>query len=403
MPESRTCDLEGCDNEFVPKRRNQKYCSPEHGHAAANARRRGSRVPALSEDEQAEASLERRLISAQAGRAARDREVRTLKKDLEEAREELAAVHHELSLYATVYEPRPAWLKPPKDKKVHHGTLIAFLSDIHAGEVVDPGEMGGVNAYDLEICDARLRRFFDRTILVARHYLSGVKYDGIVLPLGGDQVSGDIHDELEQTNEVSTYESVEFLVPRLRAGIEKLVDEFGSVHVVSAPGNHGRDSKKPRHKRRSAHNADTHIARLLADQLAEEDGITFDVPASFDTVFEVYGYRFNLEHGDNFKFSGTAEIGSIGPVKRGTLRKLNRTTAEGQPFDYNLVGHFHQYVPAASQNFVMNGSLKGYDEYARSWQFKPEPPQQALMVCTPEHGVTVQAPVFVGKRSDEGG
>ena len=39
--------------------------------------------------------------------------------------------------------------------------------------------------------------------------------------------------------------------------------EFGAVHVVSAPGNHGRNSKKPRSKRRSANNADTLIEILM--------------------------------------------------------------------------------------------------------------------------------------------
>ena len=70
--------------------------------------------------------------------------------------------------------------------------------------------------------------------------------------------------------------------------------------------------------------------------------------------------------------------------------------------DYSLVGHFHQYVPAASQGFVMNGSLKGYDEYARGWSFTPEPPQQALMVVTPEFGITQNVAVRVSKRSEEG-
>jgi hypothetical protein len=69
--------------------------------------------------------------------------------------------------------------------------LVAFFSDAHFGEVVQPGELGGYNAYDLAIAEKRTRMFFERTITVARHYLAGVEYDGIVLPLGGDLVSGD--------------------------------------------------------------------------------------------------------------------------------------------------------------------------------------------------------------------
>ena len=77
------------------------------------------------------------------------------------------------------------------------------------------------------------------------------------------------------------------------------------------------------------------------------------------------------------------------------MRKQTQMQAEGKPFDYLLLGHFHQYVPAASQGFIANGCLKGFDEYARGRKFKPEPPQQAIFIVDPEHGVSLQAPLFV--------
>lgn len=394
----KTCAWQGCDVEFETSDKRVKY----HSNACrSEARRDQWRVIPATPEAAEERQLERKLLEAQRRAAVASRETREAKRQVAEGRVELDALSRELALYEQDYEPAPAWLKPPRDIREHHATLVAFLSDIHAGEVVSPDELDDFNAYDLNICERRLGRFFDRTILVARHYLAGVKYDGVVLALGGDLVSGDIHDELAQTNEASTYESVEFLVPRLRAGIEKLATEFGRVHVVSAPGNHGRDSKRPRYKGRSAHNADTHVARLLAD-VDREEAITFDVPRSFDVDFTVYDYRFNLEHGDALRFSGVSEIGAIGPVKRGTLRKSRQRQLEGRAFTYSLVGHFHQYVPAASQGFIMNGSLKGYDEFARGWHLTPEPAQQALAVVTPEHGITVQAPVLVEKREAEG-
>jgi len=66
-----------------------------------------------------------------------------------------------------------------------------------------------------------------------------------------------------------------------------------------------------------------------------------------------------------------------------------------------MYGHFHQFVPAYSKGYIMNGSLKGYDEYASNGQFAPEPAQQALAVVTPEHGISVVAPIFVTNRSEE--
>lgn len=307
---------------------------------------------------------------------------------------------------AVQLEPKPDWLRPATPRADRNrATLVAVLSDIHAGEVVRPEEMGGYNAFNLEIAEKRLRRFFEETIELARSYIAGVDYDGITLVLGGDMVSGDIHDELQQTNELSVLDTTLWVAPRLVAGIERWAEEFGAVHVVSVPGNHGRDSKVPRHKKRSAHNADTHIAKMAAlyySQANPNGAVTFDIPDSYDATFSIYEHSFAVEHGDNLRFTGVSEIGALGPVKRGTLRKARAKQEEGDPFDYLLVGHFHQLVYAPNQGFVMNGTLKGYDEFAKAWSLKPEPPQQALFVVSPEYGAGGHMPIVVGKRDDEG-
>jgi hypothetical protein len=76
-----------------------------------------------------------------------------------------------------------------------------MLSDTHFDEVVNPDEMEGLNAYNREIAMMRLEKWTQNVIKMARHYLSGVNYDGVVLILGGDIFSGDIHEELALTNE----------------------------------------------------------------------------------------------------------------------------------------------------------------------------------------------------------
>jgi hypothetical protein len=56
-----------------------------------------------------------------------------------------------------------------------------------------------------------------------------------------------------------------------------------------------------------------------------------------------------------------------------------------------LVGHFHQYVH--TENIIVNGSIKGYDEYAASCNFSYEPPQQALFLVNSHRGITFRMPV----------
>jgi hypothetical protein len=121
----------------------------------------------------------------------------------------------------------------------------------------------------------------------------------------------------------------------------------------------------------------------------QDDRVTFDIPDSADVRFDVYRTRFLLTHGDQTK--GGGGIGGIWPpIKRMVQQK--RTQYAHNPFDVLLCGHWHQLVWGG--DFVVNGSLKGFDEYALLSRFPPERPQQALFLVTPDNGITFQAPVF---------
>lgn len=307
---------------------------------------------------------------------------------------------------ALTLTPDPEWLRPRKASSASRVTLVPFLSDLHAGEVVRAEEMGGSNAYNLRIADQRLERFFDKVIRRSRDW-TGLEYDGVVLPLGGDLVSGSIHDELRETDELSVLDSTLWVAQRLVSGLEKWAEVFPAIHVVKSDGNHGRDHKVPRYKGRSAHNADTHIAKIVALVWALKNAtgnVTFDIPETFDAQFSIYRTRFSLEHGEEFQRNnpGTAEIGMLGPAKRGHLRKNRAMSALGQPLDVLLLAHFHQLVYAPNQGFIANGSVKGYDEYARGLSLKPEPAQQALFVIDPDHGPTLHVPLLLADRKSEG-
>jgi hypothetical protein len=80
-------------------------------------------------------------------------------------------------------------------------------------------------------------------------------------------------------------------------------------------------------------------------------------------------------------------------------RKAQRYLTTGENFSTLWLGHWHQYMP--SSQLVINGSLKGYDEYAFINNFSFEPPQQALAVVTPTNGITFHAPVFAADRRAE--
>jgi len=292
----------------------------------------------------------------------------------------------------------PKWLSPTKPKR-SAATLFVMLSDTHFDEVVNLNEMEGLNCYNREIAVMRLEKWAQNVIKLARHYLSGVSYDGIVLILGGDIFTGDIHEELALTNEDTMIGSLLFWSEQVAAAIQVLTDEFKKCYVVSVVGNHGRTTRKPRMKQRVKTNFDYLLAKMVERHFRTDRRVSFDIPESADALINVYGHGHLITHGDQV-FGGGGIGGIYPPIMRMRARKQARYLATGKSFQTLWLGHWHQYLSTPSM--IVNGSLKGCDEYALLMGFGHEPPQQALAIVTPERNITIQAPVFCLDRKKEG-
>lgn len=293
----------------------------------------------------------------------------------------------------------PSWTTRKKTKGDHIGTPCLLLSDTHFDEVVDPAEVQGANAYDRSIAEQRLRRTLEGVEQVAHGHLKGLTYDGAVLMLGGDIFTGDIHEELTETNADTMMGSLVHWLEQMTTFIGGYRDLFGKVHVWGVVGNHGRTTRKPRAKRRVKTNFDWLLYTLLAREFASDDRVTFTIPESADVTFAVHDTRYLLTHGDQFR-GGSGIAGIMSPLKLGQHRKGQREQALGRGFDWMVMGHFHQYI--CGQGLLVNGSLKGYDEYAYISNFGTEVPTQAFWITTPEHGMTFTAPIFPADRKKEG-
>ena len=178
----------------------------------------------------------------------------------------------------------PKWLVTPPSGRKKHATLTLLLSDTHFDEVVLPEEVGGLNAYNRRIAELRLQAWAQNAIKIARHYLAGVTYDGVVCMLGGDLFSGDIHEELAQTNEAVILDSLLHWSEQVAAALGVLADEFGKVHVPVVVGNHGRQSRKPRMKQRAKTNYDWLLGKMIERHFASDKRFTFQVSENADTT-----------------------------------------------------------------------------------------------------------------------
>ena len=150
-------------------------------------------MKALDDFAEDEALLEE-LRSEQARSSKLELKVRTLKLDLKEALQ----LKEEYQLRASTYEAAtsqkpPAWMTSKRKKKKDAVTVMALLSDCHFDEIVKFSE-NGLNSYNREIAEMRLKLFVEKVIQLSYDQISNVSIEGLVLCLGGDLVSGNLHD-----------------------------------------------------------------------------------------------------------------------------------------------------------------------------------------------------------------
>lgn len=337
------------------------------------------------------------------GHADDERKIAALRKQVAAQSTELVGLRSVLGIkegYAAANPVPPKWAKPKKRHKKHASTAMLLFSDQHFDEVVDPAEVNGHNAYNRDIATLRCKRFFTKACEQADRLVDH-EWEGCVLFSLGDMFSGIIHEELTETNEDTMQGSLLYWVPQIAAGVRMLADYFGKVHFVQVVGNHGRMGKKPRSKKRARDNWDWLAAQLVQSHFTEDDRITWDISSGADAVTPVYGTNIVATHGD--RVSGGQGIGGIWPPMMRMVHKTRSAyAAQGINVDAVVLGHWHQLVLAPTQGFAVNGSSKGWDEYAATHSFPPEPPAQGFLVCTPEYGITLTAPLFVADRKAEG-
>lgn len=288
----------------------------------------------------------------------------------------------------------PKWLKPKRKSAGKPAIAVAMLSDLHLDEVVRPEEVYGLNAFDRTIATQRLQLWAEKVVDLTTNYLAGITYEGAVVALGGDMFSGTIHDELVETNDDTLFGSLLYWMEQIAAALKYVADVFGQVYVPVVAGNHGRLLRKPRAKLSARDNIDWLLGNLLAQYFKGDDRFTFDVPDSLDTSFDVYGVRHLMTHGD--QVTGGSGIGGIWP----SVKRLEARKRERESFDVIIMGHFHQLIQTTT--LIVNGALKGFDEYAARCNFRPERAQQALWVVTPSHGISWHSAIHVDDRKSEG-
>ena len=331
-------------------------------------------------------------------------QVKLLKQELAQVQrtEDTAeSIRKEIYGLAEMTPDPPKWINPKKSKPGSPGVPMVCISDIHFGERVHKAQVGGVNEYNRKIAVRRLETLFKKICDLAYNHMVNPSYPGIVCCLGGDMITGAIHEELAETNDGTTQQALLGVQECLIAGIERLADTFGRVFCPCVIGNHGRDTHKPRHKNAVFHSYEWNLYCQLERHFRDDKRVQFMIPGESDCFFTVAGHRYYLTHGDKLGVAGgDGMIGIIGPIARGRIKVGRQQAQVNRAFDTMICCHYHVYTPRGdASNTIVNGSVIGYNEYAHERLRAPYArPAQALWFSHPDYGPTCQWPVYLEKQ-----
>ena len=354
-----------------------------------------------SEDDLAMARLHEKVAQRDRKIAGLEKAVRQITSERDDLALEREAFFDDL---AKGQRKPPTWTTAKRAKHKRHATPVLMLSDLHFDEVVDPKAMHYLNAYNREIAEIRFRHTIEMACELPTEYFTGLNYDGIVVLCGGDWWAGWIHPELVETNDgASILDGLVHWTPIVAGALQRLADVYGRVATYWTWGNHGRISHgKPKFKGAARDNIEWVMAHQIRQLLRDDKRITFVIPDAMDVMVPVYDTRIRLEHGNLGMRGGSGIAGALSPLLLGVHRATRQATWEQRPFDVLMVGHWHQETFIPSRGLCINGSMVGYDEFARGLKLEPELAKQSLVIVTPEHGVSFSAPIICQDRNREG-
>lgn len=260
--------------------------------------------------------------------------------------------------------------RPKSGKRIATPTFL--ISDLHYGETVTRAETLGYNEYSIKIAHERMHKCWDNMLWLRADMSRTQSCDDTLLVLNGDIVSGDIHDELRETNDGGLRSQCDAAFAGLYPGILAMIDATpGVVHIVCIGGNHGRLTHKQHIKNGHAHSAEhlgvyDPLRRAIGDRGGK---VAWHIPPAERYIVDVHGHRVSVQHGTMIRSQG-----GIG----GTLVPMTRWVTRAADADLYLFGHFHE--ADAYGKIVKNGALIGPSAYTKWLGIEDRPPEQVAFV-----------------------
>ena len=321
----------------------------------------------------------------------RKNEVKAQKKQEKQLIKELAKKEAEVEAVAEMKRtPQEYSMKATKSPDID-ATAFIIASDWHAEELINSATVNQLNEFNLKIADERITRFFNNSAKLLKVTGNHIKITKTVLALLGDFISGNIHDELLETCQLRPIEAIIWVQERMIAGIKLLLKKTNQEFVIVCHvGNHTRITKTIHYSTEQGNALEYFMYHNLQSIFKDEKRIEFVIAEGYHSYLDVYGYTIRLHHGHAIRYGGG--IGGLFIPAYKAISQWNKS----RKADLDVFGHFHQLKNGG--NFIVNGSLIGYNPYALRIKADFERPRQKFFLYTSNGEVTEECPIFLDEQ-----
>lgn len=281
------------------------------------------------------------------------------------------------------YPQVPLKASPAGATPIH---AVVKVSDWQIGEVVSSAETGGFGVFNFALAEKRVFLLAQKLIdWTAMHRQGGYNVPELHVFSEADLVSGNIHYELEVTNEFPAPVAAEKAGYLLAEFVARLAPHFEkvTVHEVNAD-NHGRLTRKNQYKQGALNNW-SYLAHVIANsRLASVENVQTIMSEGVKMIARVNGKNYLLCHGHHILSNlGIPFYGVSRDRAREAIKRMHAKPSE--KFDYISMGHFH--VPTVLENAVLiNGNLVGSTEMDSALG-RFTPPAQVSFMSHRKHGL----------------
>lgn len=285
----------------------------------------------------------------------------------------------------------PTVIIPDKRLGQAEAVACAIASDWHVEEEVTREEVNGKNEYNLAIAEARAGYFFKNFLKLTMMMARETKIRQIWLGLLGDFITNWLHEDAISNNLLRPGDAAWFAQNLLISGIEYLLKESDFEVVADCiTGNHGRTTRRMPSSGATGTSWEVYMYRNIARHFRDQPRVQFNIPES-KMLYRRFFDRFNMRviHGDAVKFNGGSGGLTI-PIKK-AINEWNKADFA----QLTAMGHFHQRFFGG--DFIVNGSLIGYNAFAQDIKASPEEAMQTMFLVQNRNGgeVSITAPIWL--------